>query len=181
MYSYKTSSLSAKSTDIDGSENIRILNFAGCTCIYILFFNEWKFSAKDFFFGLTLKGSMTFSLLTTPNYKNTIFIWGEFFDLLREVMPGFKILKTVTRLISQTFVQTIPSMTFDDKHALYCHLSTTEVGKWQWYVETLVRVNIMNSAWFCCHILFCAELQVTYTLASTKENNVFLFPSTCLN
>lgn len=54
------------------------------------------------FFGLTLKGSMTFSLLTTPDYRNTVFIREEFFDLLREVMPGFKILKTVKRLISQT-------------------------------------------------------------------------------
>lgn len=59
-------------------------------------------SSMKLFFGLTLKGSMTFSLLTTPDYKNTIFISGEFFDLLREVMPGFKILKTFRRLISQT-------------------------------------------------------------------------------
>lgn len=106
MYSYKTSSLSAKSTDIDGSENIRILNFAICTCIYILFFNERKFSAKAFFFFNFLawhwRGSMAFSLLTTPDYRNTVFIREEFFDLLREVMPGFKILKTVRRLISQT-------------------------------------------------------------------------------
>lgn len=45
---------------------------------------------------------MAFSLLTTPDYRNTVFIREEFFDLLREVMPGFKILKIVRRLISQT-------------------------------------------------------------------------------
>lgn len=79
---------------------------------------------------------MAFSLLTTPDYRNTVFIREEFFDLLREVLAGFKILKTVkevdiTNKIFVIFVQIIPSMTFDDKHALYCHLSTTEVGKWQ--------------------------------------------------
>lgn len=82
MYSYKTSSLSAKSTDIDGSENIRILNFAICTCIYILFFNERKFSAKAFFLNFLAwhwRGSMAFSLLTTPDYRNTVFIREEFF------------------------------------------------------------------------------------------------------
>lgn len=50
-------------------------------------------------------------------------------------------------------------MTFDDKHALYCHLSTTEVGKWRWYLETFVRVNIMNSAWFCCHMYWDCSAQ----------------------
>lgn len=64
-----------------------------------------SFLQKLFFFNFLAwhwRGSMAFSLLTTPDYRNTVFIREEFFDLLREVMPGFKILKTVGRLISQT-------------------------------------------------------------------------------
>lgn len=64
-----------------------------------------SFLQKLFFFNFLAwhwRGSMAFSLLTTPDYRNTVFIREEFFDLLREVMPGFKILKTVMRLISQT-------------------------------------------------------------------------------
>lgn len=65
-----------------------------------------SFLQKLFFFFNFLawhwRGSMAFSLLTTPDYRNTVFIREEFFDLLREVMPGFRILKIVRRLISQT-------------------------------------------------------------------------------
>lgn len=64
-----------------------------------------SFLQKLFFFNFMAwhwRGSMAFSLLTTPDYRNTVFIREEFFDLLREVMPGFKILKIVRRLISQT-------------------------------------------------------------------------------
>lgn len=64
-----------------------------------------SFLQKLFFFNFLAwhwRGSMAFSLLTTPDYRNTVFIREEFFDLLRDVMPGFKILKTFRRLISQT-------------------------------------------------------------------------------
>lgn len=58
-----------------------------------------SFLLKVFFLGLILKGLMIFFLLIILNYKNIIFILGDFFDLLWEVMFGFKIFKIVGRLI----------------------------------------------------------------------------------
>lgn len=102
MYSYKILFLLVKLIDIDGSENIRILNFVICICIYIMFFNEWKFFVKVFFFNFLVwywRGLMVFFLLIILDYRNIVFIWEEFFDLLWEVMFGFKIFKIVMRLI----------------------------------------------------------------------------------